>query len=196
MAIAVRGGFQIPKTQQQQILALNPRTGNAGNGGNPGTGVIIPQYPGSFPRVNLNPVFRLGAYNNAEESYHFPRHNRYWKDYQNTNNPVKAAYTGKPAFGGTVGMAGDGSNEHSIGAGYGVKPWIHNAQAQAGVSSFKNSANLAGVTDLTWQLSHNINVGDPTEILPGSNPNPTMDDLFDTNGLKRGVKIKPEKMEY
>ena len=192
--IAVKpGGFQMPLTNEQTSKILT-RVGNAGSGGRPNPPTIVPQQPGSFPRVNLNPVFQIGAYNNAEESYHYPRFTEYWKQQHNTNNPVRAAAMGKGVQGGIPGNSGDGGNETKLGTGYGVRPWAPYDLGQLGVDSGisqsfpynKNSTNLEGEVFRTWQFSDNMNFGEPNVILAGKPSVASNNDFNMQDGLVTG----------
>ena len=175
--IAVKpGGFQLPIKPERQPT-LQTRNGNSGNGGRPNPPTIVPQQPGSFPRVNLNPVFQIGDYNNAEESCHFPRFNEYWKQQYNTNNPIKATPGPKSKFGGLHGNAGEGNNGVGWGAGFGLRPWtpydLKTLGVDSGISqSFPynpNSTTLEGQLNRVWQFNQNINDGEPVTILGGYN---------------------------
>ena len=170
------GGFTIPG-RPEPTLSLQPRIGNAGNGGRPNTPTIPPQYPGSFPRVNLNPKFRIGAYNNAEESFHFPRFNPYWKNQFNTNNPINPKGWSN-SQGPKIGSAGGGHNgtlAYKVGAGYTTSGWGNYNLGQLGVfsgisQSFpykKNSTTVEGSVQRVWQNGGNLNVGEQTQVLPG-----------------------------
>lgn len=170
------GGFTIPVRREPQIK-IQSRNGNAGNGGRPNTPTILPQYPGSFPRVNLNPKFRIGAYNNAEESFHFPRFNHYWKNQFNTNNPINPkgwSYTNGPKIGGS-GNGNNGSLTYQSGAGYKTSGWGKYSLGQLGVLSGisqsypynKNSTTVEGSLNRVWTNGDNLNIGDQTQVLPG-----------------------------
>ena len=204
MAIPVTpGGFQLPMTPQQQFKIQN-RLGNAGNGGRPNPPTIVPQHPGSFPRVNLHPQFHLGAYNNAERpNAEVNRFNRYWTQQYNTNNPIGVTKAGTSEFGGVPGNAGNGDNDHSSwGAGYKQLPWIKPLAPQLGVlagisDSFPynpNSTSLDGQLNRVWQFGDNVNMGEPTEVVPGM---PELTDIIDEEtGEKRGVVMEDPEEGY
>tara|TARA_R110000803_G_scaffold52584_3_gene108180 strand:+ start:1223 stop:1846 length:624 start_codon:yes stop_codon:yes gene_type:complete len=164
--ISVRpGGFQIPMTREQPIK-IQSRNGNSGNGGRPSVPTLIPQQPGSFPRVNLNPQFRLGGYNNAEKSFSFPIFNEYWKNQFNTNNPINPQ-----GFGTTTGLkmgfaghSNNGSSNYKLapGAGYNVKSW------EGSHSYNRNSENLPGIINYVWTDGMNLNSGQESQVLPGN----------------------------
>ena len=169
------GGFRIPLKGERQ-LKFQKRMGNAGNGGRPNPPTIVPQQPGSFPRVNLHPQFRIGAYNNAEESFRSTTQmNEYWKQYKNTNNPIGAADAGISDFGGPLGNAGNGDNQYAYGAGYKSRPWtpykLQSLGVDSGISqSFPyntNATNLEGGVNRVWQYGSNLNEGEDLEVLAG-----------------------------
>lgn len=169
------------------VMATDVKAGNAGNGDRVNNPTIPPQYPGTFPRVNLNPQFQIGAYNNAEESYHYPRFNEYWKQQRNTNNPIGDYVTngtegynyalgpGNPRL-ATVGNAETGSNtDFPIGAGKRPMPFAPYNPAVLGVQGGysqsypynKNQTNLEGGVKRVWSLPFNVNEGEPVDIVPG-----------------------------
>jgi len=147
--------------------------GNAGNGGAPNPPTIPNQHPGTFPRVNLHPVFRIGAYNNAEESFRSTTLNpEYWKKQYNTNNPIGFQEWG-PEPGGKTGNAGNGDNKNGgpFGCGYRPTPWapydVASLGARAGTSqSYPYNANalhVDGGNDHSWNFSNNVNRGNPQD---------------------------------
>ena len=171
------GGFQIPMHREQPIN-IQSRNGNSGNGGRPNVPTLIPQQPGSFPRVNLNPQFRIGQYNNAQESFNYPRFNEYWKNQYNTNNPIGP--TNKKGWSKSQGLkvggfGGHGSLRYQIGPGYTTQSWDTSRLAQLGVDSGMstsypynaNSMNLPGGVRHVWPDGNNINMGEESEVLPG-----------------------------
>lgn len=166
------------------VKATDTKTGNAGNGDRPNNPTIPPQYPGSFPRVNLNPQFRIGEYNNAEESYHYPRFTEYWKQQKNSNNPIGEYVTngtggynyalgpGNPGL-ATVGNAENGSNTpYPLGAGKRPPPFAPYNPAVLGVQGGSsqsypynpNQTNLEGGVQRVWNYAFNVNEGEPVEI--------------------------------
>jgi hypothetical protein len=170
------GGFTVPFRREQPIQ-IQSRNGNAGNGGRPNTPTIPPQRPGTFPRVNLNPQFQIGAYNNAMESFHHPRFNEYWKHQFNTNNTINPkgwSYTGGLKLGGSGG-GNSGSSPYKAGAGYTTKPWDKYDLKQLGVYSGisqsypynRNSTSLEGGVQRVWTNGQNVNTGEESQVLPG-----------------------------
>jgi hypothetical protein len=163
------GGFNLPMTPARPI-EIQSRNGNAGNGGRPNPPTIIPQKPGSFPRVKLNPQFRIGEYNNAEQSFHFPQFNQYWKQQRNTNNPINPE--GWSNTGG-LKIGGQGGNNKS-GAGYTTKNWDRFKLSQLGVrggtsQSFpynSNAMTLTGGVHEVWPDSQNVNIGEEGQVVP------------------------------
>ena len=176
--ISVRpGGFQLPMRREQPIK-IQSHNGNAGNGGRPNIPTLIPQQPGSFPRVNLTPQFQIGAYNNAQESFHFPRFNQYWKNQFNTNNPINPkgwSYTHGLKVGGSGG-GNNGSSPYRAGAGYTTKGWDNYDMSQLGVDSGisqsfpynRNSTSLEGGVRRVWPDGSNLNTGEESQVLPGT----------------------------
>jgi hypothetical protein len=176
----IQPGITVP-VRGEPPLFLNKSMGNAGNGGTPNPPTIVPQQPGSFPRVNLNPVFQLGAYNNAEESYNFPRFNEYWKQQYNTNNPIGAAEGSNNGYGGPMGNAANGGNDiYMFGSGYTPRPFapydLSQLGARSGVSQSypynKNATNLEGGNERVWKWPFNLNIGESIEVAAGA-PLPT-----------------------
>lgn len=175
----IQPGITVPVAPgpSQRIFPTNVRQGNAGNGGNPNPPTIVPQFPGTFPRVNLNPEFVIGGYNNAEESYHYPRFEEYWNDYYYSNNPVGAAEGPSAGYGGPMGNAGNGSNKtYAFGSGYAPMEWtpykLEQLGNQGGYSQSypynKNQTNLEGGNNRVWDYVWNVNVGDQTEVSAGT----------------------------
>jgi hypothetical protein len=161
----------------ERPLFFQKHMGNAGNGGTPNPPTIVPQQPGSFPRVNLNPVFRIGAYNNAEESFNFPRHNEYWRQQYNTNNPIGAAEGTNNGYGGPMGNAGNGGNEtYMFGAGYTPRNFAPYDLSQLGAVSGmsqtyaynKNATHVEGGVERVWNFPTNLNMGQESEVLEGA----------------------------
>ena len=157
--------------QPQQPIYQSTQLGNANNGGNRFTAVQVPQFPGSFPRVNLNPQFQIGAYNNAEESYNFPRHTKYWNHDYNTNNPI-----GLNNISRTLGNAGNGGNRGGLTPFNPPILWGQYNLATLGVQGGPNQTfaynpnqtNLEGGTKHVAQLP-NVNLGLPVEQLNAAN---------------------------
>lgn len=146
--------------------------GNAGNGGQPNPPTIVPQMPGTFPRVNLNPKFKIGEYNNAEESYNFPRFTKYWEMQRNTNNPI--GNYGASAMGlGVPGSAANGYNKATQGRT--PMPWApYNPRVlgvQGGFSQSyaynENQTTLEGSLLLRQPLGFNVNMGEEQMIGAG-----------------------------
>jgi len=151
--------------QPQQPIYFETGIGNSNNGGVTRGGNNVPQYPGSFPRVNLNPQFQIGAYNNAEESYNYPRFTKSWQQNYNTNNPI-----GLLDISRTTGNAGNGSNRGGLTPFNPPPLWGSYNLATLGVQGGPNQSeaynpvqtNLEGGVQRTLQLP-NVNLGIPVE---------------------------------
>jgi len=163
--------MNIPFVREPQVK-IQSSVGNAAVGGAPNKPFLAEQYPGTFPRVNLNPQFKLGAYNNAHESYNFPRFNKYWEQpNQSTYNPVKPNQVNTTH----MGNAGNGDNKHGRGAGYTPSPYspydISSLGSRAGYSQTfpydSNSMTVEGSTKQVWKLGFNVNEGEPIDIASG-----------------------------
>jgi len=171
----IQPGITVPVRGEQPIF-FTKSMGNAGNGGTPNPPTIVPQQPGSFPRVNLHPVFQIGAYNNAEESYNFPRFTEYWKQQYNTNNPVGAAEGTNNGYGGPMGNAANGGNDrYMFGAGYTPRSFtpydLSQLGARSGISQSypynKNAMSIDGCNERVWQFPTNLNIGQASEVVAG-----------------------------
>ena len=146
--------------------------GNAGNGGQPNPPTIVPQYPGTFPRVNLNPKFKIGEYNNAEESYHFPRFFKAWEMQRNTNNPI-GNYSASSVGLGVPGNAANGYNKATQGRI--PMPWApYNPRVlgvQGGDSQSypynENQTTVEGQLVLRQPYGFNVNMGEEQQIGAG-----------------------------
>ena len=99
-----------PHFNREPQLNLPTQTGSQGNGGKPNRPTIVNQKPGT-PAPNLFPSFDSTPYNNSAQSSMFPLFNTY---VQNTINPI--GRTDYAPHMGSVGLAGNGSNQN--GAGY------------------------------------------------------------------------------
>jgi len=203
------------------VVATDTTTGNAGNGDRVNNPTIPPQYPGTFPRVNLNPRFRIGEYNNAEESYHFPRFTEYWRQQQNTNNPIgDYAVNGTRGYNyalgqmnprlTTVGNAANGGNtSYPLGAGHKPPPFAPYNPAvlgvQGGISQSypynPNQTNLEGGNTRVWPIPFNVNEGEPIDVdaTMGLASDADIDDYVDQLKREMGggsveVKVKREAM--
>ena len=161
--------------------------GNAATGGAPNRPFQIPQYPDSMPRVNLNPQFRLGAYNNAEESYNFPRFNTYWEQpNQSTYNPIDQTDVTTQ-----IGNMSNGDNQ-AKGMGAGKRP-----------KSFENvvpnvysrlQQNVDGCNRFTWNFGWNVNEGEPIDIASGE-AEAIIQSLIDEMGGIKKERVKKEEIK-
>lgn len=162
----------------QYMQAVNPKPqmffdtgiGTMGDGIRALHPTIPPQYPGSFPRVNLFPKFQIGGYNNAEQSFHEPRFEEYWKDNYYSNNPV-----GTTSWDNTPGgIVGNAANGQPNGPGYGPNPWspynLNDLGVRGGPSQSQPYAlqpiNLEGGVQHTWNFMNNINQGEGVNVVP------------------------------
>jgi hypothetical protein len=163
--------------------------GNAATGGAPNRPFLIPQYPDSMPRVNLNPQFQLGAYNNAEESYNFPRFNNYWEQLnQSTYNPIdQTDVTTK------IGNSGNGDNQGK-GVGAGKRPMSFEVGVPFAYSRLEQ--NLEGCNKYSWKLGFNVNEGEPIDIASGEAEAMIQELIDEMGGIKKeGIKKEGVKKE-
>jgi|DEB0MinimDraft_6_1074348.scaffolds.fasta_scaffold06499_2 hypothetical protein len=179
--------MNIPLIPEQQPF-FNTSIGNAGQGGAPNRPFLIPQYPGSMPRVNLNPQFQLGEYNNAEESYNFPRFNNYWEQpNQSTYNPIdQKDVTTK------IGNAGNGDNQ-AKGMGAGKRPMAFENSVPNQYSRL--TQNVEGCNKYVWPLGGNINLGEPIDIASGEAQEIVNQLIAEMGGIKEEVEDVEIKQE-
>jgi len=161
--------------------------GNAGQGGAPNRPFLVPQVPDSMPRVNLNPQFRLGEYNNAEESYNFPRFNHYWEQpNQSTYNPID-----NKTIVCQIGNNGNGDNQ-AKGMGAGKRPMSFEAATPFTYSRLRQ--NVEGCNKYVWPLGGNVNLGEPIDIASGEAQEIIDELLAEMGGIKEEtVDPEPEK---
>lgn len=163
--------MNIPMQREPQPFFITG-LGNAAIGGAPNKPFSVDQYPGTFPRVNLNPQFKIGAYNNAEApSFQLERFNEPWKMRRNTNNPI-----GVNSLVTKMGNAQNGDNQ-AKGSGAGKKPhqWspyqIGSLGVRAGYDQStpydRNAMSLDGGVRNVWQFTSNVNMGEQMEIGQG-----------------------------
>lgn len=171
----------------EPLINFDDGIGNSGNGGRPNNPTIPPQHPGTFPRVNLNPKFKIGEYNNAEESYHLPRLNEYWKNRRNTNNPI-GNYDISNVGLGVPGNAGNGYNKAT--AARRPMPWTpydpQSLGVRGGLSQTypynENAMTVEGSLKLREPFGFNINRGEQQRVGAGF-------PLFEIKGEAFGQKV-------